>query len=368
MTVLAVADLSLGHLRLDEAHADVPVDALGAEYGAPAGALPLREAIAHWQQTTLDRIAVTTGASLGLAATFATLPRGASVLVPRPRYPAYAPVATAFGLDVASYDLDPARRWQPSVESIAERLRGDTRAIVVNQPHNPTGSVAGAELLRQIRDVCGGREIVLVSDETYSGILFDGTSLPNAEAIFGGARLVRVLSFSKLFGMPGERLGCVIADPDRLSAICRMHWLLAMSPPATAQVIALAVLRTGPEQHVRGLVRALARNRGHAIGRLASEGRLVVAPPAGGCFLWIRVLDCPLDSRAFARRCLDDHGVHVAAGASFGVDDPVYVRASFAVPPTELAEGLRRLASAVRALDRPVRRPHAVAARSGAAA
>jgi aspartate/methionine/tyrosine aminotransferase len=368
MSVRPVTDLSLGHLRLDEAHADVPVDALGAEYGTPAGALPLREAIAHWQRTTLDRVAVTTGASLGLAATFATLPRGASVLVPRPRYPAYAPVAAAFGLDVVSYDLDPERRWQPGVESVGERLDRNTRAIVVNQPHNPTGSVAEPEVLRQIRAVCGGREIVLVSDETYSGILFDGAPLPDMHAIFGGAGLVRVLSFSKLFGMPGERLGCVIADPERLSAICRMHWLLAMSPPATAQVIALSVLRTGPEQHVRGLVRALARNRAHAIEMLGSEGRLVVAPPAGGCFLWIRVMDCPLDSRTFARRCHDDHGVHVAAGASFGVDDPVYVRASFAVPPNELTEGLRRLAGAVHALDRPTRRPHSVAAPSGAAA
>lgn len=352
-----VADLGLGHLRIGEAHAGVPVSALGAEYCAPAGSMPLREAVAGWQRTEPDEVAITTGASLGLVATLGTLPRPASILVPRPCYPAYAPAAAALGLDVVSYELERERRWQPRAESVAENIRGDTRALILNQPNNPTGSVADVRVLRRIEELVRAQRLLVISDETYGELVFDGASVPQMRSIFGCSDLVRILSFSKLFGMPGERLGCVIADPPRVKAISRAHWVLAMSPPATAQVIALSALRSAPARHIGALLEALARNRERAMDVLSESDELAFTPPSGGCFMWIEVVGCPLDSRSFAGRCAADGGVNVMPGQLFGVERPVYVRASFAVPGDELTEGLRRLGRVARDLGRRGRRP-----------
>jgi aspartate/methionine/tyrosine aminotransferase len=352
-----IADLGLGHLRISEAHSGLPVSALGVKYGAEAGSPPLRDAVACWQGTEPERVVITTGASLGLVATLATLPRGSSILVPRPSYPAYAHVARALGLRVCSYELHADRGWLPSIKSMEGSLRADTTALLLAQPNNPTGSIASADLLRRVAKLIPGR--LIISDETYAELVFDGACVPDVESL--AAPVVRILSFSKLFGMPGERLGCVIADAERARAISGAHWTFAMSAPATAQLIALATLRSGPERHIRALREALARKRQRAKELLQNSGELAFTAPSGGCFLWIRVLNCPEDSAAFARRCAEHGGVIVAPGHVFGIDDPIHVRVSFAVPDAELTDGLDRLARMAATVGARRREPRALA-------
>ncbi|MDA0167664.1 pyridoxal phosphate-dependent aminotransferase [Solirubrobacter taibaiensis] len=351
MSDVALADLGLGHLRIAEAYEGVPVSALGTEYGDPAGARLLREAVADWQGAEPDEVVITTGASLALVATLCSLPRPASILVPRPHYPAYAQVAAILGIEVLTYELQRSRGWQPCAESVAERVRPDTRAMVLNQPNNPTGSLVDLAVLRQLEELARASGLLVISDETYGELVFDGASVPDMHSIFERSALVRILSFSKRFGMPGERLGCVIAEPTRGVEISRAHWSLAMSPPATAQVIALSALRSRPDRHVGALVEALARNRDRAIEILAECDRLAFVPPVGGCFMWCEIVESPIDSTSFANRCRSSEGVNVTPGQAFGVDLPVFVRASFGVPGDELTTGLQRLVRAARNLD-----------------
>jgi aspartate/methionine/tyrosine aminotransferase len=339
----AVADLGLGHVRLDAAHSGIAPGASGGRYGDPAGLPPLRAAVAQWRGIDPDEVAITTGGSLGLVATLCTLSRPASVLIPKPHYSAYSRVLPLLGLETVTYELESTRGWQVSVESVIESIRGDTRALILNQPQNPTGAISDELTLRRLAEVARAAGLMIISDETYAGIVYDGASVPDPRAIFPHADLVQVLSFSKLFGMPGERIGCVMAASDRLATIADAHWTLAMSPPASAQTMALEALRSDPDRHVERLVAALADNRGRAIEILSECERLTFVAPAGGCFVWAQIKDCPVDSRTFARNCQERARVAVVPGWTCGMESPVYVRISFAVPTDELTEGLRRL-------------------------
>ncbi|HKR11330.1 MAG TPA: pyridoxal phosphate-dependent aminotransferase [Pyrinomonadaceae bacterium] len=339
-----IADLGLGHIKLnDVAPQTVPI--CGFEYGPAEGMPPLREAIAVWEGVSVEEIIVTTGASLGLVAVMATLERPGSILCPRPHYPAYPKVAHMLGFEVIYYDLEEAQQWQPNPEQIARLVRKDTRALLWNFPNNPTGSLPPASLLEGIPSLISRTDLVIISDEVYADLVYDGVSFPDAKAVFKNSPVIRLRSFSKLFGMPGERLGYVIADADRAQMICRAHWSFAMSSPATAQAIALRLLSLEPEKRVEKLCAALADNRNRVMQILADCRRIKCLTPAAGIFCWIEAPNCSLDSRSLARTCASDAGVIVVPGAAFGMDNRTFLRASFAVPKEEAIRGFVALST-----------------------
>ena len=162
-------------------------------------------------------------------ATLTTLPRPCSVLCPRPYYPAYPAIASAMGFELAFYDLEPERGWLPAPGALSRCIRPDTRALLWNFPGNPTGSLPSAALIDEVREIVSRQELLVVSDEVYAEFIY-GSALPSSRGVFGTERVVRVRSFSKTFEMPGERLGYVVADPDRSAMISRAHWALADVP------------------------------------------------------------------------------------------------------------------------------------------
>ena len=342
MNVMRVADLGLGHIRLDT-NSGQGFQSLGVEYG-PAGGYPaVREAIARWERVSSEEIAVTTGASMALVATLATLKRPCSILCPRPYYPPYPAVAAMLGLDVVFYELERDRAWQPSAAAISKCLRPDTQAILWNFPGNPTGSVPAPEVVDEVRGVVHRHDLLVLSDEVYADFVYAGAELPDARRVFGRERVVRVRSFSKALGIPGERLGYVVAAPERVAAIARAHWTLAMCPPATSQTLGLRALGEGVEERVRHLKETLAAHRNRAARILADCAEIRFAVPAAGIFFWIEVPDCPVDSRTLAQICATQAGVVVTPGIAFGQDAPVYLRASFGVPEDEAVRGFEAL-------------------------
>src|SRR5262249_51281350 len=120
--VKPLAHLGLGHVRVDRAQLGIAPGAAGTRYREPARPPPLRDAVAAWRGADPGEVAITTGASLGLVATLCTLPRPASVLVPRPSYSAYAQVLALLGLELVTYDLDRDRAWRISTESVARGI------------------------------------------------------------------------------------------------------------------------------------------------------------------------------------------------------------------------------------------------------
>lgn len=344
MSTELIADLGLGHVRIAPEHMQA-VPGLGTEYGPAEGWPLLRQAIGAWEEIPAEEVALTTGASMGLVATLATLERPCSVLCPRPYYPAYPKALGMLGLRAIYYDLEEKSGWRPDPQRISHLIGTDTRAIVWNFPHNPTGSLADSLLLEEMSELVGAAKLVVISDEVYADFIYNANSFPDVRQIFGRTCVVRLRSFSKLLGIPGERLGYVVAEPSRLKTISQAHWALAMSPPATAQGIALSALHTQLDHRAQELRRLLRENLAVVLQILASYDRIGHTAPAAGVFCWLKVRDCLVDSRTLAHACATHARVVVAPGAAFGIDSPIYLRASFAVPMDEASRGFEALAA-----------------------
>lgn len=345
------ADLGLGHIRVEVPRlASLPATA--REYGEPAGDRQLREAVARWEGVSCDQIALTTGASLGLVSTLSALAAGGSVLCPRPYYPLYPKMMDALRIQPILYDVGRDGCWAACAGDMQALARTDTRALLVNVPGNPTGCVPDADALQALAEVARTNGWFVISDEAYGHFLYTGKAFPPVSEVFASSSLVRIRSFSKLFCMPGERLGYVITTPDLRALITERHWQLAMSPPASAQRLALSVFAAGADGFVSGILSAVARNRKRAEHILSSCPGITFSSPAGGIFSWIRVDRCPLESRRLAQACAEQSGVVVVPGAAFGITDTSYLRASFAVPVEELEEGFTALSECIAALAR----------------
>jgi aspartate/methionine/tyrosine aminotransferase len=351
MSAEPIADLGLGHVRLP-CWADLGATPLGSEYGPAAGLPPLRQAIAAWEGVAPEEVAVTTGASLALVAALCGLERPGAVLCPRPYYPAYARVLEALGLEPLFYELRRELGWLPEPGALARLLRPDARAVLWNFPGNPAGSLPTEQLLAELREVVARAGLLLVSDEVYADLLPAGERFADIRDHVGRERTVRLRSFSKVFGMAGERLGYAVAAPWQLAALSGAHWALAMSPPATAQAIALARLQADPARRLAQLRCELDALRRETAEILAASDRLRFTMPAAGIFHWIEVRDCPLGSRELARACAAEAGVVVMPGAAFGIEEPVCLRASFALARPQAVRGFAALAAFLDRLER----------------
>jgi aspartate/methionine/tyrosine aminotransferase len=339
MNAALIADLGLGHVRIEEEGFKGPE----TEYGPADGFAVLREGIAKWEQSSVDEVAVTTGASLGLVATLASLEKPCSILAPRPYYPLYPKVAQILGIDMRFYELNKERQWQPDAQEIRSLIRDDTRAIILNFPGNPTGALPHACMLQALATVVRAFDLLVISDEVYSDFIYGSVSFPDIRTTFGQDSVIRLRSFSKTFGMPGERLGYVIASRERLEPITRAHWTLTMSPPVSAQAIALARLQANPQQRVQRLRRVLAETKTHVEGLLMACTRISFVTPQAGIFFWLEIHDCPVPSRTLASECASQAGVVVVPGCAFGIERPIYLRASFAVSRDEAMSGFARV-------------------------
>jgi len=305
----------------------------------------LRERIArHYGDTygvdvAPGRILLTSGASAGLVAVFASLfAPGDRVGVARPGYAPYRNALRALGrvpVDIdcgaeASFRLAPAM-----LDALAEPLHG----LIVASPANPTGAMLSRERLQALADRCRADGTRLLSDEIYHGIAYGG-EVVTALALDDDAIVLN--SFSKLFRMPGWRLGWLVAPEgcvERLSAYLINFFL---TPASISQHAALAAFDDMDE--LRASVDQYARNRERLLAELPRMGLTGIAPPDGAFYVYADVGHRTDDSLAFCQRLLEDTGVAVAPGIDF---DPAhgnrFVRLSFAISESELEQALALL-------------------------
>jgi aspartate/methionine/tyrosine aminotransferase len=348
---LGVADPALDLFGLRAAiEAAVASPASQGRY-APRGGLPaLKQTIAALEGVSSEQTTVTLGASMALTATFAQLPAGARVLLPRPYFPAYPNMLSALGRRAAFYDVGPGSA--PAEQIRRDLADGTAAAVVVTTPGNPLGNVAPAATVAEIAETARTAGALLILDETYAGTVFDP---PHGGAYAGAGVLpgaVRVRSLSKRFQLPGARVGYAIGDAARIAAIEAVHWTFAMSVPVGAQLgAAAALLADARNADDPAPLRRLARLCARAESWLRRPG-LALVRPRGGLMLWVEIPGSALDGRALAARLAREAGVLVAAGDAFGARRPA-VRCSFAVPEAQLDPAFERLGEVLSGLAAP---------------
>ena len=291
-------------------------------------------------------ILVTTGATLGVhTALSALLAEGDEVLLPDPIYDAYqSPIVLAGGRSRPIRSSIEDGRFVFTRQALEAAITPASRVLLLNTPWNPVGTVLRESELHAIADVVARRNLVVISDEIYETIVYDGHRHVSPASLSPDMRERTVVlnSLSKTYAMPGWRVGYCAAPAPVIQTMLLVLQQSSRGPATFVQDAAAAAL-AGPQGCVEEMRTEYARRRGIVAAALAGLPRAKVLQPEGGFFSMVDVRATGIPSNDVRRRLLHDHGVVVAHGSAYGEGGEGTLRVSFASGGDNLAQGLARL-------------------------
>ena len=324
-------------------------------YAPNAGLPELREALAdkvvrrNGYEARPDQVVVTQGGIQALYLVLhALLEPGDEVLLPDPAWPNFRMIAHLLEARVLPYPLVAAGNFLPRLEDLERLVTPRTRAILVNSPSNPLGTVLPGELVEKLLAFARRNNLWFISDEVYDEVVFDDVFVSAGSVADPTDRLVSIYSFSKVYAMTGWRVGYLVAPPDLAKLLTGMQEPIISCVNTPAQMAALAAV-TGPQDVVREMREAYRARRDELLGKLDSGG-LPSSHPSGAFYVWTDVSEAGLPSMDFARSLIEQEHVAVAPGSAFGELGEGYVRLSLASSREDLLEGASRLARFVHLL------------------
>ena len=309
----------------------------------------LRTAIAEYEIhkhgfcCSKDQVIVTCGATEALyIALYGILNPGDEVIVPTPAFVLYEEIVKlARGVTV---HLDTAKAdFQIREDKLESLVTEKTKAIVLNTPNNPTGTVLDAESLKAVHDVAKKHDIFVICDDVYRELVYtDGYhSFTEFEDVRDRTFLVQ--SYSKPYAMTGWRMGYLIAPADIVSYLQLVHQFTVVSTPAPFQKAAIRALEFDPVE----LKDTYRKRREYMLSRLTAMG-LEVPDPDGAFYMFPSIRRFGLDSATFCRRMISEVGLAATPGFCFGSDD--HIRLTYCYSDDQLKEGLDRLESFIHML------------------
>jgi aspartate/methionine/tyrosine aminotransferase len=315
-----------------------------ARYTHSLGILPLREAIAqHYLETygvdvSPEQILVTPGTSPAMLLLFGhLLDPGDEVIVSDPYYACYPNfIRYADGVPI-TVPVAEDDGFQYRADAIRARVGARTRAVVINSPANPTGSVLSETRMAEIAALGP----TIVSDEIYHGLTYEGRERSILEFT---DRAFVLNGFSKRFAMTGWRLGYVIAPRDQIRSLQKLFGNFFISTNEFVQWAGVAALREAQED-ARRFRAIFAERRRIMIDGLRRIGLGVGFEPTGAFYVLANARRHTADSVRFAFEILEESHVAVTPGAAFGANAEGYLRFSYAASVERIEEGLRRLAA-----------------------
>lgn len=323
------------------------------------GMMPLREAIADRQEALtglkLDpatEVQVTTGATNGVyIALQALLDPGDNVIVPEPYYGPYDRMVALTGGHMVTVPLENiANRLSLNVDAIAASVTPRSKAILINSPMNPSGIVFTEEELTQLGKLACERDLVIISDECYDSILFDGRKFQSIAALAPEfrERTICVNSFSKSYAMTGWRLGFNTGPQPLTQAMFRVFSQGGRCVAAATQLAGVAAIR-GPQEVVTQMVDEYARRRKIVVDGLERIG-LAHHAPEGAFYAFPDFAEFGIGSVQLALKLLEVSNVAATPGVYFGKSTDSFLRLSFAASDEDINTGLDGLKATVEAL------------------
>jgi aspartate aminotransferase len=344
---------------------DAAVEAMrrGMTHYTPSSGIPeLREAIAERYRTrglpcSAQQVIVSNGAKHALHNVLTVLcQEGDDVLIPAPYWVSYSALVELTGARPVVIDTREEDRFKLRPEALRGALTPRTRVLLLNSPCNPTGSVYSAEELLELARVLEPTEVVVVSDEIYEDLVYDGLPVRPFAALAPSlsARTVTVSGVSKSYAMTGWRIGWSVAPREVAEAIDSLQSQQTSNPCSISQYAALAALK-GSQECVEQMRAEFERRRALVQDWLSVIPGVRAVRPEGAFYFFVNVQQHlgrrlagiqVTDSISFATACLEGPHVALVPGTAFGRDG--YVRLSFAASMEELDSGLRALAAFLR--------------------
>ena len=311
-------------------------------YAPPTGSRRLREAVAEFHGVDPDWVVMTTGASEALSIFLCLSERpGGNVVIPDPAYPAYAAMAQLWRLGMRSYRLSASEGFTQNADSVLAAVDRDTVAVIVNTPHNPTGSVMPAGELALLSAKLADRGVSLVVDEVYHPLYFG----PPQRSAAGLENVIVTSDLSKAMSLPGLRTGWIVdRDAARRARIVNARGYFTISGSPQLELLATHALRHRAQILAR-LQTATTKNLDLLAALIAgADGVLSWSRPRGGTTSFPWFTD-GADSRPFCA-ALAGAGVLIAPGDCFG--HPSHMRVGFAQQETGFQEAVQLIDQAIR--------------------
>jgi len=340
---------------------DAAIDALRGgrtHYSAARGIEPLRRAIAGHYGTIAgidvdpeQVIAVNGGQAALFVSLMCVTDPGDRVIVLEPAYPTYGPAIGATGGQMVSVALNSERDFRLDPADIEAAIDGSTRALLINFPHNPTGTTLCQRDIDGLAELCRRHDLWLISDEVYADLIFDGRHLSPAAHPDLADRTIVIGSFSKSHAMCGWRLGWVMAPGDLAGHLGRMVECVFFGGVPFIQDAAVVAL-TGPQTETAAMRAAFQARRDRVVAAVNAMSGLSCQAPAAGMFLMIDSRGTGLSAPDFANRLLDQTGVALLPADAFGRSAAGFLRLSLSAPEAKLEEACDRIARFVAGLNR----------------
>jgi aspartate/methionine/tyrosine aminotransferase len=308
----------------------------------------------HGVPLQFDGVLITSGATEAIAASIsAYVQPGDEGIVFEPAYDAYRPLIERAGGVAVPVRLDPPT-WRLTEAAIEAAITPRTRAVVFNNPHNPTARAFDADEVAALARVCVRHDLIAISDEVWEHVLFDGRRHHALIAEPGmAARTLKIGSAGKMFGMTGWKIGFVCGDPALVDPVAKAHQFLTFATPPNLQTAVAAGLAWDASAFIE-MQQGLQRSRDRLASGLQAQG-FVLTPSEGTYFLGadLKASGIALDDEAFCRRVVAEFGVAAIPLSAFvtGGGDGSTIRLCFAKADAVLGEAVERLGRAISALS-----------------
>lgn len=323
-------------------------------YSSNYGDIRLRRAIAeklermnHLNVDPTKEIMVTCGGEEAVAAAlFALLEKGDEVLIADPSYIPYSSLTKIAEAEPVYVPLDEKNGYCFDLEKLEAAITNKTKLLILCTPGNPTGTMMDEESLRRLAEICCRHDILVLADEAYEQVLYDGNKHISIASLPGmWERTITVQSFSKTYSMCGWRIGYLVAPAELMRIVVRAHQTVAMNACSFGQLGALEAL-TGPQDSLYAMLAEFDRRRLLLYNGLKELG-IPCSRPQAAFYLFPDIGEFGMDSFTFAEFLLDKYGVATVPGVEFGKNGENHLRISYATSFEDCQMGLHRIAQCV---------------------
>ena len=320
------------------------------KYTPTSGIIELREAICKKLKEdnnlsyNSNQIIVSTGAKQCLADAFmAILNPGDEVIVPIPYWVSYPElIKLADGVPVFVEGKE-ENDYKYTLESLNKVVNDNTKAIIINSPNNPTGTVYSIDELKEIAEFAQKHDLIIISDEIYEKLIYDGKKHVSVASLSEDAynRTIVINGFSKSYAMTGWRLGYVCGHPILIDAMKKIHQYALMCSPTTAQYAAIEALKNGDESEGK-MVREYNRRRRVLLDGFRKLG-LECFEPHGAFYMFPCIKSTGMTSDEFCEKLLMSEKVLAVPGNAFGDCGEGFIRTCYASSMDNIIEALKRI-------------------------
>ena len=316
-------------------------------YTSNSGLLELREEICRYLTKfdlsySPDEVLVTVGGSEAIDLVMRTvLSPGDEVIIPEPSFVCYKPCTMLAGGVPVTIQTKAENAFKLTPEEILSKITERTKLLVLSYPNNPTGAIMTREDLAKIAEVAIEKNIMVLSDEIYAELTYQGKHVSIASLPGMKDRTIVVNGFSKAFAMTGWRLVFVTAHKALIKQLTKVHQYAIMSSPTTSQYAAIEALRNGAES-IRAMVSEY-DDRRKVITDAFNKMGYTCFSPLGAFYIFPCIKSSGLSSEEFCEKLLMDQKVALVPGTAFGESGEGFVRVSYAYSIKQITAALERI-------------------------